>query len=133
MTAPLLPFVTLSRELVADCRVFKVERVKRRSQRSGLAHDFFHIDCAEWVNVVALTEAGELVLVRQERHGVEAYTLELPAGMVDYDEAPADAAARELREESGFEAKTIVPLGWVHPNPALQDNRCHTFLATAPS
>ena len=43
--------------------------------------------------------------------------------------APAAAAARELREETGYAAEEIVDLGWVHPNPAIQSNRCHTFLA----
>jgi 8-oxo-dGTP pyrophosphatase MutT (NUDIX family) len=40
-----------------------------------------------------------------------------------------EAAARELREETGYRAEDIVELGWVHPNPPIQNNRCHTFLA----
>lgn len=125
----LKPFVTLERELVADCRVFQVERVRRQSQESGVAHDYFHIAASDWVHVVALTRAGEVVLVRQERHGTEAFSLELPGGIVDPGETPAAAALRELREESGFAGKVAEPLGWVHPNPALQSNRCWTFLA----
>jgi 8-oxo-dGTP pyrophosphatase MutT (NUDIX family) len=50
--------------------------------------------------------------------------------MIDPEDLdPAAAAAREMREETGYEAERLVPLGVVHPNPAIQGNRCHTFLA----
>ncbi len=126
---PLQPFVTLARETVADCRVFRVERLKRQSGRSGLVHDFFHIEAGSWVNVVAITPARELVLVRQERHGVGAFTLEIPGGIVEPGEDPGAGALRELREETGFAGQRAEPLGWVHPNPALQSNRCYSYLA----
>jgi 8-oxo-dGTP pyrophosphatase MutT (NUDIX family) len=126
---PLVPFATTCREPVADCRVFRVERVHRRSGRTGEEHEFFHIDAAEWVNVVPVTAEGDLVLVRQERHGICAPTLEVPGGVVEPGEDPAAAALRELLEETGYRGARAEPLGWVHPNPALQDNRCHSFLA----
>lgn len=83
----------------------------------------------DWINVVALTPDRELVLVRQFRFGVERETLEIPGGMCDPGEAPIDAARRELREETGYAGERWHELGSVEPNPALQDNRCHTFLA----
>lgn len=126
MTLP--PFLTLERELVADCRVFRVHRLRRRSGRTGLSYDYFRLDMPDWVNVVPVTPAGELVLVRQERHGLGETTLEIPGGLVDLGETPAQAALRELREETGFSGAQAEALGWVHPNPALQGNRCHTFL-----
>jgi ADP-ribose pyrophosphatase len=130
LTTPshLAPFTTLRRELLADCRVFKVERVFRQSGLTGQTHDFFHIDAATWVNVIAITQDEQLVLVRQERHGLEAFTVEVPAGLVDEGEDPSAAALRELREETGFAGERAELLGWVHPNPALQDNRCYTYL-----
>lgn len=90
---------------------------------------FFVLQAPDWVNVVPLTDDDRVVLVRQFRFGVEGFTLEIPGGMCDGDEPPLRTAARELREESGYEAREIVPLGWVHPNPAIQSNRCHSFLA----
>lgn len=126
--SPLAPFVTISREVIADCRVFKVERVCRTSGLSGKTHDFFHIDASNWVNVIAITPDEHLLFVRQERHGIEGFTLEVPAGMVDANEDPAVAALRELREETGFAGMKAESIGWVHPNPALQDNRCFTYL-----
>ncbi len=76
-----------------------------------------------------MTDEGRVVLVRQFRFGVDDFTLEIPGGMCDPGESPAETAARELREETGYVAGRLEPLGWVHPNPAIQSNRCHTFLA----
>ena len=56
-------------------------------------------------------------------------TLEIPGGMCDPGESPLEAARRELLEETGHEAQEMVELGWVHPNPAIQTNRCYTYLA----
>jgi 8-oxo-dGTP pyrophosphatase MutT (NUDIX family) len=95
----------------------------------GSEHPRVIVEAPDWVNVIAVTKANEVVLVRQFRFGVWAPTLELPGGMVDEGEDPAHAAARELEEETGFRAPRLVSLGAVHPNPAWQTNRCHSFLA----
>lgn len=84
----------------------------------------------DWVAVAAVDEAGRFVLVEQFRHGIEGPTLEPAGGLVDPGEAPADAARRELLEETGHACAELTSLGWVHPNPALSSNRCHFFLAT---
>jgi 8-oxo-dGTP pyrophosphatase MutT (NUDIX family) len=88
------------------------------------------IDAPDWVNVVPVTTAGEVVLVRQFRFGTWANSLEIPGGMIDGDEAPAVAAARELEEETGFRPAAVVPLGVSDPNPALFSNHLHSYLAT---
>jgi len=119
----------LGDERLLSTRVFAVDRCAARSPRTGEAHDFYRIDAPDWVNVVPLTDDGQVVLVRQYRHGTRGPTLEIPGGMVDPGESPGQAAARELREETGCAAEAVEPLGFVHPNPALQPNRCHTFLA----
>ena len=82
----------------------------------------------DWVAVAATTSDGRFVLVRQHRHGVDATTLEPAGGIVDPGETPDVAAVRELLEETGYGDGRLEPLGWVHPNPALQDNRCHLFV-----
>ena len=81
------------------------------------------------MNVVAFTRTGELLVVEQFRHGIDASTLEIPGGGCDEGEAPEVAARRELREETGFSSDRWVSLGSCTPNPATQTNRCHTFLA----
>ena len=96
---------------------------------AGREHPRVIISAPDWVHVLALTAEGEAVLVRQFRAGIHAETLVFPGGMVDPGETPGQAAARELREETGFVAARWTPLGTCYPNPALQENRLHTFVA----
>lgn len=122
-------WTTIERERIQECRVFDVQRIRSRSPRTGESHEFFGIGAPDWVNVIPLAEDGRVVMVRQFRHGAGTLTLETPGGMVDPGESPAQAAARELAEETGYRAADVVPLGGVNPNPALFGNRLHVFLA----
>jgi 8-oxo-dGTP pyrophosphatase MutT (NUDIX family) len=117
-----------STELVRTS-IFTLNAHRRSSQVSAATAEFYVLDFPEWVNVVAVTGQNEVVLVEQYRHGTAHATLEIPGGMVDPGETPAEAARRELLEETGFVADEWVALGVVEPNPATQSNRCHTFLA----
>lgn len=110
-------------------KVFHVREDRSRSPRSGEAHSFYVIEASDWINVIPVTPEGQIVCVRQYRHGVEAVTLEIPGGVVDPGETPVAAARRELREETGYDTDDVVYLGHVAPNPAIQNNACHTFLA----
>lgn len=117
-----------SAEEIEEYGVFRVRRYLARSPRTGQSRPFSVIDTADWVNVIGITPDDRLVLVRQYRHGTDAVSLEIPGGIVDADEDPADAAARELREETGYAGAAPVYLGTVEPNPAILNNRCHTYL-----
>ncbi len=122
---------TTGSKILAATPVFSLRQdSKERASGSSSRHDFYILDAVDWVNVVPVTETGDIVFIELYRHGIEAPSLEIPGGMIDpEDPDPAAAAAREMREETGYEADRLVPLGVVHPNPALQGNRCHTFLA----
>lgn len=112
---------------VADHGVFRVERLVY--EKTPLPRDIFVFACPDWCNVLAETPEGELVLVWQYRFGTDAMSLEVPGGVIDEGEAPEDAARRELREETGHEADSFELVSVVEPNPALQGNRCFTYLA----
>ena len=79
--------------------------------------------------VLAFTDDGKVVLTRQYRHPIRQSVLELPAGVVESGETPAEAAARELAEETGYRAGTLELLGSFFPMAGLLSNRCHIFLA----
>ncbi len=92
---------------------------------------YYVLTYPDWVHVVALTDDQELVLVEQYRHGAAKAILELPGGMIDpADATPLAAGQRELLEETGYAAHDWQSLGALYPNPAIQTNRCHGFLAT---
>ena len=74
--------------------------------------------------MVATTDNEQLVAVRQFRFGIEALSLEVPAGVMEPGEDPLETGVRELREETGFVGDQAELLGWVYPNPAIQTNRC---------
>jgi 8-oxo-dGTP pyrophosphatase MutT (NUDIX family) len=113
----------------SDYRIFKTAFVDAEHPGTGKAKKFSLIECVDWVNVIALTPADEVVLIRQYRAGSATVCLEIPGGMVDEGEDALTAAKRELEEETGYTAKTWRALGATLPNPAIQGNRLHSFLA----
>jgi 8-oxo-dGTP pyrophosphatase MutT (NUDIX family) len=116
-------------ERVAEFRVFDVHRHASVDEAGRPGRDAFTFTCPDWCSVVPVTAVGQVLLVRQYRYGIDAPTLETPGGLVDPGEDPDVSAARELREETGFGGGTLVSLGKVFPNPVLQNNRLHMFLA----
>ena len=112
-----------------DLHLFQVRVDRRRNPRNGHSLRAIVLETADWVNVVAITKAREIVLVRQFRFGTGRATLEIPGGVISPGEDPLHAAQRELREETGHVSPRWSALGPVEPNPAFHDNLCHQFLA----
>ena len=101
-----------------------------RTARGVLIPEFHVMEVADWSCIVCLSKSGELVLVRQYRHGVGRQTLELPAGASGPAESALAVAQRELSEETGFMSTKWRHLASVHPEPTRHNHRAHLFLAT---
>lgn len=112
-----------------DYGIFRTAFVEAEHPRGGAGKRFSLIECPDWVNVIALTPEDDVVVLRQFRPGTREICLEIPGGMVDPGEAPAAAAARELAEETGYAATSWRRLARLAPNPAIQGNHLHVFLA----
>lgn len=115
--------------MVLETPVFRMRRDRASHPVTQHQGDYVVLEAPDWVNMVALTDDHHILMVRQWRHGTRSIELECPAGMIDHGESPLAAAARELREETGYEAREMRVIGQVAPNAAFQDNTCFTVLA----
>lgn len=112
-----------------DLPLFRVRFDHVRNPRTGAVLRRLVLGSGDWVNGTVFTEDGLVVMVRQHRFGTGRVTLEPPGGMVDEGEDHGEAIRRETLEETGFEALRWTYLGAVEPNPAIQDNLCHHWVA----
>src|SRR3954471_10172730 len=105
-------------------------RLDRLRHPQGHELDYYVIEFArQAVGVVPVDEDGQVLLVQQWRHPVEKLTWSIPAGAIEQGESPADAAARELREEAGHAPEKLEPLYRYHPTIGVADQTFHIFLA----
>ena len=91
--------------------------------------DFYIEELPNWVNIIAITKEGLFVLEEQYRHGIQQVCFELPAGEVEREEDPMQAARRELAEETGYTGGEWIPYGTYAPNASGCDNVCYSFIA----
>jgi ADP-ribose pyrophosphatase len=125
----LKPFKKHSSQELLKTPIFNLRQDQAEHPQTGRVGSYYVLDVPDWVNIIAKTEEGDFLMVRQWRHGSAEFELELPAGALDHGETPLEAAARELREETGFAAQSLTLLGKTMPNCAYQSNQCYSVLA----
>jgi ADP-ribose pyrophosphatase len=81
----------------------------------------------DYLAIVARTPDGRFPLVRQYRPALEAFTWELPAGLAEPGEDPAEGCRRELLEETGYPTRAIYPLGTAAACTGRLSNRIHSY------
>lgn len=124
------PFVFKDEKTVFKCKIFSVHEKMAVTKNEEHTLDVYTLTCSDWVNVVPVTSAGQIVLVEQHRFGTDNFVLEVPGGAVHRDEKDTTMAAiRELEEETGLTSKRVLSLPGFYPNPAMQNNRMSYFIA----
>ena len=125
----LKPWPTVRKKQLGDYRIFSLRSEEKLSPRTNLTHEFFILDCVNWVNVIAVTPENQLVMVEQFRHGSNTVELEIPGGTMDASDAsPVATGVRELQEETGYAGDNPQIIGQVFSNPAILSNTTFTVL-----
>ncbi|MGZ3809733.1 MAG: NUDIX hydrolase, partial [Bacteriovorax sp.] len=122
-------WMTIETNNVLKAHVFHYFQVKRQSPLTKKIGEFDVIQCANWVNIVAITPEKKIVLIKQYRHGTDNWTIEIPGGALNSKEDSLAGAKRELEEETGYTSSNWRHLGKLDVNPAFMTNSCETYLA----
>jgi ADP-ribose pyrophosphatase len=120
----------LRSHLAFNHRWYKVRQDTVQLPNGAIIDDYFLSVRPDVALVLPVTRDRQVVMVRQYRHGAAEVLLELPAGTFDPTQESAEvAAARELREETGYTADRLSPLAILYDNPVKETNKIHLFLA----
>jgi len=119
----------MKKQILVNNQWLKVIRETVRFPDGTFMKDFYTVERPTYAAVVPLFGNGEILLVRQYRHGPRRTILNLPMGRFAKKEKPMHAAKRELLEETGYTAKRISLLGAFENNPAFLRLTAHIFLA----
>lgn len=94
-----------------------------------IVDDYYVLEYPNWVNGVAITDEGKILMVRQYRHAAGIVSLEIPGGVIDGDEDPEAAMRRELLEETGYRFDDIELMATIYANPSTANNHTYCYLA----
>ena len=122
-------WITLSSRMVFDHRWYRLRQDKVALPNGQIVDDYFVSLRPDIATVLPVTADGQIVFVRQYRHGIGKILLELPAGTFDLGEEPLAVAQRELAEETGYTADHWEAIATFYNDPVKQNNRIHLFKA----
>lgn len=125
-----LKWKTLSSGYVYKDNWFTARKDRCEMPSGKIVDPYYILEFPNWVNAVALTEEGKILMVRQYRHALGETILEIPGGCMDEaDKNPEAAMRRELLEETGFEFDSVEGIGDISPNPSTNSNITFMFIA----
>jgi ADP-ribose pyrophosphatase len=120
---------TLSTEYLSHHQYFTARKDKCETPGGNIVDEYFVVELPTTACAVAITEDGEVLMVRQYRHPIEETILEIPGGFIDENEMPEESIQRELKEETGYEFSSIINVGKIAANPGVLNNFTYLFLA----
>lgn len=120
---------TLSTEYLHRRPWLTVRRDTVELPNGNVYPEYYVLEYPTWINVIAITDEGKFVMVRQYRHGLGITATELCAGVVEVGEDPLDGAKRELLEETGYAGGDWELSMVVSANPGSQNNLTHCYIA----
>ena len=129
MSATPAPWRVIGGEIVVADRWIRVRADDCRDADDRRIAPYYVLEYGDWISLLALDAHGDAIIVEEYRHGAGIIAMGTIGGGVESGEAPIEAAARELREETGFEPGEIVELGSTWANFGNHTNRVHHFLA----
>ncbi|MEO6844198.1 MAG: NUDIX hydrolase [Ginsengibacter sp.] len=119
----------LSSEYISRHHYFTARKDKCETPEGKIIEAYYVVELPTTACAVALTEEGEVLMVRQYRHPLKETLIEIPGGFIDENESPEVAMKRELLEETGYEFSSVVKVGKIAANPGVLDNYTYLFLA----
>ncbi len=120
---------TLSSEYLVRRPWLTARRDSVELPNGNVYDEYYVLEYPDWVNMVAITDDGQMIIERQWRQAIGEISSEIPAGVIEKGEQPLAAAQRELAEETGFTGGVWTELMTIAPNSSTMNNRCHCFLA----
>ncbi len=101
---------------------------KLQMPNGNIKDEYYVLEYPTWVNMIGFTTNQEVLFVKQYRHGAGEILVELPAGVVEPGEEPAEGARREMLEETGYAFESIEKICELYANPATSGNITYTYL-----